>query len=483
MNREKAAGIKADLVIVGGGGAGLVAAATALENGIKNILIIEKRGVLGGNSVFPHGILATETALLKRSGYETKKDDIFQAMMQYTQWKADPRLIRALVDETPHNIEWLEKNGIHFTRLGSLYTNQIPITAHCVEEPEGVGAVVIKKTSARLKEHGIRIMTKTSARKILRNKSGSITGLTVTGNEGDINISTGCIIMATGGFAGNPELIRRFDPSYNEKQVEHGGIPNTGDATTMCQEIGAAIEGMVLEMDGQEFPWARGISVASRCPCTVWVNINGERFVNESLRSVNEAANAIYRQPGRVTYSLFDESMKKRICEEEPAPIEMVFLGGKPVKSLLDKELREQQARGRVKISNSWDEIAMWMGAPAKTLKSTINQYNDCCRNKHDNIFVKDSASMIPLRTPPYYAVKCCIRLLTTHGGPRVSPRMEVLNMKEQPIPGLYAAGTEIGGAEWGTYYIFAAGHSFGFTVSSGRIAGEEASRYIKRSY
>ncbi|OGO14816.1 MAG: hypothetical protein A2Z02_04335 [Chloroflexi bacterium RBG_16_48_7] len=480
MAEKRASVLQADLVVVGGGGAGLVAAATALENKVKNIIVLEKRAVLGGNSIFPHGILATETSLLKRSGYDTKRDDIFQAMMQYTQWKADPRLIRALVDQTPNNIVWMEKNGIHFTKIGSLYANQIPITAHCVEEPEGVGAVVIKKLVRKLQDHSIRIMTKTSAKRILTDKKVKVSGLLATGNNGDFKINTSCIIMATGGFAGNPKLIRKFDPSYNEKELVHGGIPNTGDATTMCAEIGAAVEGMVMEMDGQEFPWAKGISVAARRASNIWVNRNGDRFVSESVRSVNEVANAIYRQPGRISYSLFDERIKKRICNDEPAPIEMVFLGGKSINSLIEKELKEQVPKGRVKISNSWDEIAMWMGASATTLKSTVKQYNTYCNNKHDEIFVKDAAFMMPLRTPPYYAVKCCIRLLTTHGGPRVNERMEVLDIKENPITGLYAAGTEIGGAEWGTYYIFAAGHSFGFTVSSGRIAGDEASRYIR---
>jgi fumarate reductase flavoprotein subunit len=92
---------------------------------------------------------------------------------------------------------------------------------------------------------------------------------------------------------------------------------------------------------------------------------------------------------------------------------------------------------------------------------------------------MKDRAYLMPLRTPPYYAIKCGLGLVTTHGGVKINHQMEVLNLQDTPIRGLYAAGVETGGTDADTYNVFLSGHSFGFTINSGRIAGENAARYV----
>jgi len=145
----------------------------------------------------------------------------------------------------------------------------------------------------------------------------------------------------------------------------------------------------------------------------------------------------------------------------------------------VDKELRLQVDKGRVKISDAWDEIAKWIGVAPEVLKSTIDEYNSSCDRGYDEIFVKDRRYLLPLCTPPYYAIQCCLNLLTTHGGIKVNHHMEVLNHQDSPIKGLYAAGVETGGTDSDTYNVNLTGHSFSFTINSGRIAGESATRYV----
>jgi fumarate reductase flavoprotein subunit len=473
--------LQADIIVVGGGGAGLAAAVTAAENGVKNIILLEKRPVLGGNSVFPAGLLGTETQLQRRLGYDTRRDDIFRGMMEYSHWKVDARVIRALVDKTPDNIKWLEAKGIHFDKLVPLYANQIPLTYHYASGPEKTGALIIKALTKIAQTLGVRIMLQTGAKKIFTDGKGNVTGVVATARDKEVKISAKSVILATGGFAGNPELIKKFDSSYNERELVHGGIPHTGDATLMAAEIGAAIEGMVPDTEGPDFPWSGHLTVTAKRPNTIWVNKNGERFADENLHSIIEASNAIYRQPGRASYTLFDESVKTRITEEESTPFEALFLDNKPLQPGLDKELHAQAAKGRIKIANSWDEIAEWMGIPPEALKATINEYNFFCDHGHDDLFDKDPKYLVPLRTPPYYAIRCYIKLLTIHGGPRINHHMQVLNQQQEPIGGLYAAGDETGGIDSDSYNIFLSGHSFAFVLSSGRIAGENAARYIEQ--
>jgi fumarate reductase flavoprotein subunit len=293
----------------------------------------------------------------------------------------------------------------------------------------------------------------------------------------EIAIRARSVIVATGGFLGNGSLLKQYLPSYEEKEFYYAGKKYDGDGLRMATEVGAATEGMaVLEMEGPSFPWSRYLDMMTRRPNTIWINRRGERFVDETMASIfTESANAIYRQPGKVSYAMFDENIKDRIFAEELSSIERHILGSAPWAAKADKDLQANVDEGRAKISSSLDEIASWIGAPPDTLKAEIEAYNAACVNGHDPIFAKDRRHLIPLVSPPYYAIQCRISLLTTHGGIKVNHRMEVIDNDDKPIYGLYAAGVDAGGTDFDTYNMHLTAHSFGFSVNSGRIAGENA--------
>ena len=122
------------------------------------------------------------------------------------------------------------------------------------------------------------------------------------------------------------------------------------------------------------------------------------------------------------------------------------------------------------------------MGADPSVLERTVDQYNRFCDNGHDEAFAKERIYLQPLRTPPYYALRCDVVYLTTTGGLKVNERMEVIGASARPIPGLYAAGNDTGGWECETYNVLLPGTTFGFAVNSGRIAGESAALFCKQS-
>ena len=141
----------------------------------------------------------------------------------------------------------------------------------------------------------------------------------------------------------------------------------------------------------------------------------------------------------------------------------------------LDKRLQREAEKGNVKISESWADIAKWMGAAPKVLKDTVREYNNSCDQGYDELMSKNREYLQPLRTPPYYALKCYQGFLGTIGGIKVNHHMEVLNQNDDPIPGLYAVGCAVGGWESETYCLALSGSAFGFALNSGRIAGENA--------
>jgi NADPH-dependent glutamate synthase beta subunit-like oxidoreductase len=128
-----------------------------------------------------------------------------------------------------------------------------------------------------------------------------------------------------------------------------------------------------------------------------------------------------------------------------------------------------------VRITDSWEEIAQWIGADAEMLRNTIQEYNRACQMGHDTFCAKDRRYLMPLDSPPYYAIKCNVDYLDTIGGIKINERMEVLDKSGKPISGLYAAGIDTGGWVGDTYCVQTTGTTFAFAINSGRIAGENA--------
>jgi fumarate reductase flavoprotein subunit len=132
-----------------------------------------------------------------------------------------------------------------------------------------------------------------------------------------------------------------------------------------------------------------------------------------------------------------------------------------------------------VKISDSLEDIALWVGADPLVLKSTVDEYNLFCERGYDALFAKDRRYLVPLRTPPFYSIKGLPHLLDTLGGIKINPDMEVLDKKQNPILGLYAAGVATSGWESEIYCSDLSGSAFGYAINSGRIAGENAADFV----
>ena len=328
------------------------------------------------------------------------------------------------------------------------------------------------------------LLCKTAARKILTDERGEITGiLATTVKKKELNITSRCVIISTGGYAANKELLRKYCPWYSE-EILYRGLPHMGDGLIMATQIGAATEGLgMLQMSGPHFDGSRyRAGIVAQQPNTIWVNKSGERFIDEAIGFNHfESVNALIRQPVRVSYTVFDDQIKRNIMEKGPIKMRQGVLYGqkKTAVAELDNDLKLEAEKQTVKISGSWDEIAIWIGASRKTLKATIEEYNHFCDRGHDDIFVKDRRFLETLRTPPYYAMRCHPSVMTTIGGIKINHHMEVLNKDDNPIPGLYAAGNDTGGWESDTYNVHLSGSTFGFALNSGRIAGENAAQYV----
>jgi len=502
MTTEK---IKAELVVVGGGGAGLAAALAAAENGCRDIVVLEKAGSAAGSTAMAHDIFGAESPVQKRAGIEASRDELFKTAMEWAHWtRINPRIVRAFIDKSGDTIGWLENKGLEF-ELIQYYPNQVPLVRHSVK---GHGHALMKTLRDNCRDLGIKILTRTPGKKILRNDQGNITGIRAESKEGEITIAAGCIIIATGGYGNNREMLKKYCAQYHDTMTYDGPPSNTGDGIRMGTEIGATTAGlgaanihgpfikpksdahwMKMDAAGPDgSPIRISLWFLAWEPEMLWVNRSGRRFIDEAYNLAFFAfGNAVALQPDGITYTLFDTDALRKIEKEGLIrPGAASRANWLPVSAAtplpgLEREIHKQADKGDLKISGSWDEIAAWMESDPSVLKDTIEEYNGFCDDKYDALFAKDRRYLLSLKTPPYYAVRGHLGLCDAYGGIKINERMEALDSGDNPIPGLFAAGSTAGCWESESYCYRLTGHLVGFALNSGRIAGENAARYLSK--
>jgi fumarate reductase flavoprotein subunit len=396
--------------------------------------------------------------------------------MAYAHWKINPEIIRTFINRSGDTIGWLEEKGVRFQDVPNFYYNQVPRLYHV---PEGYGAGLVRALLARCRELRVSIHTETAAIQIIRAKEGDVRGVLAVSGDKEVMIGAKCVIIATGGYSGNKEMLKRYCAEYTEDAFING-IEHMGDGLRMAVDIGASTEGLgnVLFM-GPFFKGSLRVSVVAVESNTVWVNKRGERFIDESTYLPAESANALNRQPGKISFTLFDEAIKQSFIKEGLIKgVHRLFPSGTRMTEI-DRYLRKEANNGQAKIAHSLKEIANWIGTDTEALERSIMVYNRSCDRGYDNLFYKDHRYLQALKTPPFYALNCHQAFHCTIGGIRINYRMEVLDHKDRPIPGLYTAGNDAGGWESETYCYLLSGTALAFAINSARIAGENAVRYI----
>jgi fumarate reductase flavoprotein subunit len=474
-----------DIVVVGSGAAGLTAALTAAEGGAK-VIVFEKERSPGGTSNFLQGTFAVESDLQRERYIMYSRDEAFKNIMEYSHWIANPRLVRAIINESAGTIAWLQKQGVVFTDA-TINMPDSPRTYHVIK---GRGEALVKALTTRAKEMGVDIRLATPVKRIVK-QGDRITGVIAEADGEEIQVSTKAVIIASGGYANNKEWIKKytgFDLGVNLMTV--GNVDKTGDGIRMAWEAGAADEGKsLLELyragpAGPDFSLGNQIEFAVTQP-DLWVDPKGKRFCDESICFYDSSVgNANARFKEGYTWSIFDDGVIKRILErgvDKNVAIDSMP-GSKPtdiyreIKASLDKKSTE------VVEADSVEALAAKMGVSPAVLKTTIEEYNAACEKKYDEQFAKDPRYLWPIKGPKYYAVKARTVFLGTMGGIKINEKAEAIDKKDTVLPGLYAAGFDAGGMYGDSYPIkCSSGLASAFALNSGRMAGKNALKFLGR--
>jgi fumarate reductase flavoprotein subunit len=346
------------------------------------------------------------------------------------------------------------------------------------------GRYLIKAFTNECEKSGVKILRKAGAEIFIMDKNGKLAGVVAKTDGNDFKIDTKCAIIATGGYGGNKKMLKKYSPVY-EEDMRCYGLPHKGDGLNMAIEIGAATDGLgILHMGGPDFVGAKSGRMIAFEPNTIWVNKKGERYIDETM-AFNKfiSVNGLLRQPGKVSYALFDETIKKSVEQEGVINGQGLSYPSLTRLTGIDDSLSAEFEKGIAKKAGLWEGIAEWIGASPDVLKDAVNEYNASADVGYDHIFNKDRRYLWALRKPPYYALKCRAILLGTIGGIKINHHMAVLNQEDCPIDGLFAAGVDTGGWSGKTYNPNLSGIALGFSINSGRIAGENAAAFVKAQH
>jgi fumarate reductase flavoprotein subunit len=506
MVKEKASpqtGLEAQLVIIGGGGVGLTAALVAAENGVKDILVLEKRSITGGNTSRARGLFGAETHLQRQEMIDISKDDYFKRAVEWNHYKVNVSLLRNWINRSNDSVRWLSDKGVQFV-LGTknrMHFNQLPAW-HVAKD--GTFTNVTKLLTEKCKELGIQFLVNTSGKKILRDRKGNISAVLASNGRKTLEIKTKSVVIATGGFTGNQKMLKKYFPFYdditfsttclNTNKGDGVGLALSAggtleDSATLCRENCYSGRGFPSLPKGATAPPAfsgpmrAGLNDPIREPYVVWVNKLGQRFVEEASGfALQTSTNILLRQPGKTAYALLDDDIVQIMVDSGFMMGKRDETRGFPVPEFR-KELQEdaKNIKEWIKISKSWDEIAKFIECKPDALKATIDEYNSFCEHNYDAAFLKDRRYLIPLRKPPFYAIKIRFQIYDAIGPIKINQNMEVLDKQFTPVPGLYAGGAAAGGWQSDDYcgdVLF--GGNLSFAITSGMIAGENVAKFLK---
>ena len=481
--------VDADVVVIAAGTAGLPAAVTAAEGGAK-VIVFEKASTTGGAGNMAFGPFAVESRLQRLKQIALTREEAFKIHMDYTHWRVDARLVKAFIDKSASTIDWLEKLGVEFLDVGC-HNPGFSFTWHIVKgaatrtEQVGLGATMMKILTDRAKELGVKIFLRTPAKKILK-EGGRIVGVMAEDESGeDIQAKAKAVIIATGGFGDNPDMVKKYTGYEYERDMFAIRVPGVvGDGLRMAWEVGAAPTEITMELaplHGPElvdFPTA---AVAFSQPALI-VNLLGERFMNEEIL-VNPTfiGNAVARQKNRCAFIIFDEATVKYYEETSldiPPDGVVALTNTSNVAAKLKQAL--DQGNEDIFVANSLEELASKAGINQDALRKTIDEYNKACETGRDEIFHKNPRYLRPVKQPKFYAGKLSLRTIGSMGGIKINYKTEVLTKDHEVIPGLYAAGLDANALYGDSYAYLLPGNTMGFALNSGRIAGENAAEYIK---
>ncbi len=453
-----------DVVVIGAGGAGFSAAITARNAG-ANVVLLEKMPAVGGNSLISGAEMnVAKNWVQPKLGINDDSPELHaQDTFKGGDGKGDMKVINVMTHEALDAAKWcrdylgvrFEDDNLFFFGGHSRKRALIPV-GH-------TGTEFIAKFQAKADELGIPVITNMKAEELIKNKDGRVVGVkaTMDGSEYTFNAKGG-VVLATGGFGANPEMVKKYNPKIDERFKTTDAPGTTGEALYMAERAGAQLVNMGYI---QTYPICDPISGAieliadARFDGAIMLNQEGKRFVEE-LQRRDVLSEAILNQTGQYCWVLWNDNIGK-------------------ISNTVKAHANEYEAFTKQGIMTTCDDlkcIADFTKIPFDQLRKTVKRVSDMAGKGNDKDF-NHRAGLMDMQQGKYYVIKAVPSTHHTMGGVRINEKAEALTAEGKVIPGLWAAG-EVTGVTHGTNRL--GGNAYTDIIVFGRIAGEAAAKAAK---
>ncbi|HCM89719.1 MULTISPECIES: flavocytochrome c [Vagococcus] len=450
-----------DVVVIGGGGAGLSAAITAAEKG-SEVVLLEKLPVLGGNTMISGGEMAAPgNWLQKEQNIKDSNDQFYEDIIKGGDAENDPELVRVLADNALSAAEWLRddvkvefEDYLLFFGGHSVKRSLVPKNAS--------GAELVKKLEKKAKDSGVTLLTNADAKKITaKDGKDDFNQVEAKVNDKDVTFSAKKgIVVASGGFGANLEMRKKYNKDMDEKILSTTSTGSMGDGIVIGEDIGAGTTDMeyiqtypTCDPETGRLLYVGDVRMEG---LSILVNKEGKRFVEE-LERRDVISKAVTKQSDGHSYMFWDQAAMDK----------------SKVDKTHKKEYESLINRGLLVKADTVEEAAKHFEIDAKELQKTVDTYNQYAKDGKDKDFNK-RGELVAFGEGPYYIMKSIPAVHHTMGGLTINTKAQLVDGDKKVIPHVYAAG-EVTGDVHGTNRL--GSDAIADIIVFGRIAGEEVTK------
>ncbi|MCD8122420.1 MAG: FAD-dependent oxidoreductase [Clostridiales bacterium] len=438
-----------DILIVGGGLAGITAALSAAENG-GNVILLEAKDYLGGNAVLSTGtFILAGTSVQEGVGIEDDPETFYNWALENSNYTKDPVQVRLIADHGQELVDWFASLGVNFNtdKVNSTDGSEIN-RGHALSPNIGTS---VQTLANDLEERGIDVRYRTKADGFILNDAGEVIGVTANSDGNKAEYYGKQIVLATGGWGDNNDMIVKYWGDEYDGLVYGGAIGMDGTMILEAMDLGADTVDMESPHIDATLEVSRGITITTNvlrnCGGILLRATTGQRFADEQSSHSEIAAAVMHDLGDEYYYEIFDDT---------------AFTYSEAVTS----KIQSYVDMGLTKQYDSISEMAEALGVDETVLTNTLEDYNAAARGEIEDEFGRTSFN--GEMEAPYYVMKVSNGVACTTGGLKVDENMQVIDTNGEPMANLYAIGETSGG-----YRVnYVGGDSLSHSAISGMVLG-----------